>query len=344
MPFFLVGRSRDDASLTLLSTEVFDTRDLAARAVQSIALTGRIDVDAVDLFIADLDAAAPVVLVSMPTTAPVADEVAAGVWETPEPEPVVVQELDIEFPAPEPTLEEVAAAVESLGTDDTLTAALERATSSMSAGGVVPPESVGFAVLAEDDLTPVAPILGDNEPLSTPVAEKPILETVEIPAPESPQPEVALERDEPEPEPEEPAAEEDVLPPLHEEPEAPAPEAADGTWPWLNVGEVAAAPVVDETVELPSEPASIFEPEPALPEDDSLIISPVAPAEDEFSPKPVIIDDFAEAPGAPTTAYEPSGDLSLAVYTCADCIYSNTCPKVNESTPEECLSFQWKAL
>ena len=94
------------------------------------------------------------------------------------------------------------------------------------------------------------------------------------------------------------------------------------------------------------QPASEPEAQPVLLADDSLIAN--QPVEEEsFAPQPVIMGDYADevvTPEAPTTAYEPAGDLSLADYTCGDCIYSNTCPKVNESTPAECGSFQWKAL
>ncbi|MBN2840404.1 MAG: hypothetical protein JXP37_05570, partial [Coriobacteriia bacterium] len=49
-----------------------------------------------------------------------------------------------------------------------------------------------------------------------------------------------------------------------------------------------------------------------------------------------------EAP-ATEMAYEPTGDLDLGAYTCNDCVYSNTCPKVGEVTPAECGTFQWRS-
>jgi hypothetical protein len=42
--------------------------------------------------------------------------------------------------------------------------------------------------------------------------------------------------------------------------------------------------------------------------------------------------------------YEVSGELVLERYTCDECVYANTCPKVGESAPAQCGSFQWKAL
>ena len=41
--------------------------------------------------------------------------------------------------------------------------------------------------------------------------------------------------------------------------------------------------------------------------------------------------------------YEPTGDLDLGAYTCNDCVYSNTCPKVGEVTPADCGTFQWRS-
>jgi hypothetical protein len=412
MAFFLVGRSRDDASLTLLSVEAFDTKDLAARAVRSIAITGHMDVDTVDVFIADLGAATPVVLVGLPASAPMADEAAAGVWETPGREPIIVlesvvveepepiAETDVETISdhaddPESAVDEIDRVLDVVESEpDTLTAALERATSSMAADGIVPPESVGFSVLIEGDVAPSSPVLGDEEPLVVDVPEEPDeaepMESTTAPGPDRSEDLSAVIASlsvlEDRSDTELPPSPEDVA-------ETPGVVVDDETWPWLNVGEVEPLLARDEDAELPVDPASVsevtptvvpepepelepepvpepvFEPEPEpelepepLPEpvfepEPELEPEPVPSVEDApyvsttqtdegFSPKPVIMGDYSEptAAEAPTPAYEPSGELSLADYTCADCIYSNTCPKVNESTPEECGSFQWKAL
>lgn len=45
----------------------------------------------------------------------------------------------------------------------------------------------------------------------------------------------------------------------------------------------------------------------------------------------------------PEVGYEATGDLDLAGYTCQDCVYSNTCPKVGQSSPKDCGSFQWRS-
>ena len=72
--------------------------------------------------------------------------------------------------------------------------------------------------------------------------------------------------------------------------------------------------------------------------------------EEAFIPKPVIMGDY-DTPGLKDDVthedagpgYEAAGDLDLETYTCDDCVYSNTCPKVGQSTPAECGSFQWKS-
>jgi len=52
----------------------------------------------------------------------------------------------------------------------------------------------------------------------------------------------------------------------------------------------------------------------------------------------------ADASSAPlVSGYAPTGDLDLGEYTCQDCVYSNTCPKVGQVAPAECGSFQWKS-
>lgn len=58
----------------------------------------------------------------------------------------------------------------------------------------------------------------------------------------------------------------------------------------------------------------------------------------------VVAEGEAPAEADPfAAAYEPIGGLDLGEYTCDDCVYVNTCPKVGQSTPAECGSFQWKS-
>lgn len=51
----------------------------------------------------------------------------------------------------------------------------------------------------------------------------------------------------------------------------------------------------------------------------------------------------ATAPDAQVEGYAADGGLDMSEYTCNDCVYANTCPKVGQVTPAECVSFQWKS-
>ena len=83
------------------------------------------------------------------------------------------------------------------------------------------------------------------------------------------------------------------------------------------------------------------------------IVEEASSAPDEVptvDPFVAALEELSPAPGEPlpeqTAAeigYEPTGDLDLGAYTCNDCVYSNTCPKVGEVTPAECGTFQWRA-
>ena len=81
------------------------------------------------------------------------------------------------------------------------------------------------------------------------------------------------------------------------------------------------------------EPASVAQ-EPAPEDDASLVVDGLSAG--TWTPAPRIDDPR-------TAAYEPVAGLDLGEYTCDDCVYVNTCPKVGQSTPAECGSFQWKS-
>jgi hypothetical protein len=68
-----------------------------------------------------------------------------------------------------------------------------------------------------------------------------------------------------------------------------------------------------------------------------------SPVIDAATPSIVEEMDEISAAIAAAPAYEAAGDLDLGEYTCQDCVYSNTCPKVGESSPADCGSFQWRA-
>ncbi|MDO8879863.1 MAG: hypothetical protein Q7W44_03545 [Coriobacteriia bacterium] len=260
----------------------------------------------------------------------------------------VVEAWNAAVTPPPPAVEEDAAP----GIFDDLENALRRATASLESEGVVAPDAI-------DDVEPDEP----DEPagLETPI-EAPA-EDVEESWPWS---SVAADdtevvsADEPD---QEPAPVEDIdhgpvtgiAEPLGvaSEPIPAAPEPAD-------------APTDDEDALF----ASLGD---ASDEHSSLIVTTAVEGEDAFLPKPVILGDYDDAPEAPViapaltedapmtdpvleepasvpvaspeevVAYVPAGDLDLGEYTCDDCVYVNTCPKVGESSPKECGSFQWKS-
>jgi len=96
--------------------------------------------------------------------------------------------------------------------------------------------------------------------------------------------------------------------------------------------------------------------EPAV-EAAAIIKNAPAEGEDAYLPRPVILGDYPDVPsvtaGGPveTDASAPgsdiefavSGDLQLESYTCDDCVYSNTCPKVGKTAPADCGAFQWRS-
>mgnify|MGYP001088457587 CR=1 FL=1 len=122
------------------------------------------------------------------------------------------------------------------------------------------------------------------------------------------------------------------------------PATGSGEWPWANIEAYPEEkPLAAETgEEAPYDDAAV--------DASALIVTDTPEGEDAFIPKPVIMGDY-DTPSAPDDAapddsgpgYEAAGDLDLETYTCDDCVYANTCPKVGQSTPAECGSFQWKS-
>lgn len=102
----------------------------------------------------------------------------------------------------------------------------------------------------------------------------------------------------------------------------------------------------------PEQPAA---PEEELPDEVSGLLAdleeivPSVPASRESadalapdSPQTAVEPDTL-LPEEPAKAYEP-GTSDLTDLTCDDCIYLNTCPKKDESDPSNCGSFQWKSI
>lgn len=95
-----------------------------------------------------------------------------------------------------------------------------------------------------------------------------------------------------------------------------------------------AAPEVTEAERMDADAAdaSTGATSPAVADSFDAILEGLSPAPDEPLPEP-----------ATEIGYEPTGDLDLGAYTCNDCVYSNTCPKVGEVTPADCGTFQWRS-
>lgn len=65
----------------------------------------------------------------------------------------------------------------------------------------------------------------------------------------------------------------------------------------------------------------------------------VEPASQEPSP----LAEAADAEDLVSRPYEPRA-IDMDVYTCDDCVYGGTCPKTYQDKPSTCGSFQWKAM
>ncbi len=125
------------------------------------------------------------------------------------------------------------------------------------------------------------------------------------------------------------------------------------------------ASALEEPVTLVAEPTSVLEYQTlsAAPADEPDVVEPttenrVTDASTELAVEPEPSEAVEVEPAPSTDATEPAepaaeadvgplgfeatGELDLGSYTCDECVYVNTCPKVGESSPEECGSFQWR--
>ncbi len=69
-----------------------------------------------------------------------------------------------------------------------------------------------------------------------------------------------------------------------------------------------------------------------------------APAENEKPETPDLLTEAGTEDESTAPGFE-GGDSDIADLTCEDCVYMNTCPKIEkgESDPASCGSFQWKS-
>ncbi len=258
MGFFLLGRDGD--GVMTISPGLFATRQEALAELSRLSAEGGVPLTD-EVFVVDLDAATPVLLVAQapvtpspaeePTAPGVEDDVRvsdASVWEAPvEPEAEAVAEpvepavaeavlADLEdSPVPDVADQEAPAAEEPVALHD----ALKRAAGALESDGIVAPESVG--------------------PVDTPSVPAPLAEAADaveaVPVPE------------------------------------PAPESTPASWPW----DVAAAgtPAADasDTVSPAEEPQAVAE--EALSEEP---LSEEPPAEEPLSEEPghYVPDPFEE--------------------------------------------------
>ena len=377
MAFFIVERVTDEGGLRLPVSGTFATREEALASLSAAVASGDATVTGGQVYVVDLETAVPV-LVMPAAERVVADSEPEGARAT-EAERVssaTVEEPEIEAPEVEV---EVAAETDAVVVEEkaeiemppdedvslteggaSLADALKRATSSLEESGIRAPESIG----AHED---------DEQEAQDPLAQ----ENEDVGAEEE-----ADERDESEiaaqayiaPELRDLPVATAVAEPMSsaiEADEAPLAPSSDGgsegggepaspespsEWPWANV----------EAYEPEEEEASDFEVQAAPEDGDRLIASAPPMGEDAYLPKPVILGDYGDTGSDDVSAafeeppaavedededdvsplepgYEASGSLDMSAYTCSDCVYSNTCPKVGEVTPAECGTFQWRS-
>jgi len=334
MGFFLLRRDGD--VVTLIVSTMFGSRQEALAEVSRASAEGALHAD--EIFVIDLDAATPVLIVSPP---PLPVESAIPAAEEP-----VIEESPLTGDAPD-----------------------EDAAAEIAAAPIVEvEEAIAAAVLADaEESLPPQPKdeeASEDEPevselQSAPIESEELETAVEV--------EQAEEADEtPEPVTEESGAQ-DEQPESSEVPQPePDPEPAAQAWPWeavpapvQNDDPVAVTPAVADEAsggEADDEVADVDEPvegesADAMPEEVSGLLADL----EELAPAPSEADDDEqrseseedmdasepEDESIVPKAYEAGGS-DITTLTCDDCIYLNTCPKKGESDPTSCGSFQWK--
>ncbi|MDO8847991.1 MAG: hypothetical protein Q7W51_06360 [Coriobacteriia bacterium] len=123
----------------------------------------------------------------------------------------------------------------------------------------------------------------------------------------------------------------------------PEPEPVEALEPEAGVEATAADEVDDEVLSIEEPATTVTIAEDLVSEDaEAEVEEPAAAAvleEDEAAP---VAEADDSTPSVPEGGYEATGELKLDEYTCQDCVYANTCPKVGQTAPAECGSFQWR--
>jgi len=370
MAYFIVMRSTDSA-LSLPVPDAFDSPEAAVAALSAAVSSGALVVEG-EIFISDLGTALPVLVLQ---TAP-AVAVQEPAEEAPLPASAVAENRYASW-VPIPELEDegsLAAALKRAASslED------EGIVAPASVEAAEPEDIAQPPFVEETGIEPSAPEPLDSTEAEVPEAEDEVPEAeAEVPEAEAEVPEAEAEVPEAEdeavphgaedppwpwtnveaytPAVDEPQAVDDVQEPtlndiarFAPEPELPAEQVAE---PMSVHYEATEAPVIEAVTEQVEDEV--------LDEETAILTSAPISGEEAYIPKPVILGDYAdvatpaatdpdiilpvEAVPVLETGYAATGDLDLAGYTCQDCIYSNTCPKVGQSSPKDCGSFQWRS-
>jgi hypothetical protein len=335
MGFFLLRRDGD--VVTLIAPTVFGSRQEALAEVLRASVDGALDAD--EIFVIDLDAATPVLIVSPPPL-PVESGIPAAEEPVTEKSPPAVD-------APDEDASAVIAATPIVEVEDAIAAAVLA-----DAEESLPPQPRDEEAPEEEPEV--------SEPESAPIESEELETAVDL--------EQAEETDEtPEPLTEESGTQDEQAESSEVPEPEPDPEPAAQAWPWEampapveNDDPVAVTPAVaDEAAggEADDEVADADEPvegesADAMPEEVSGLLADLeelAPApelDDDEQPSESEEDSDASEPEDESIvpkAYEAGGS-DITTLTCDDCIYLNTCPKKGESDPTSCGSFQWKTV
>jgi hypothetical protein len=356
MAFFLVSNDHASGALGLIDGRLYQTRADALAALR-VAVSREGALREVDTYIVDLDAAVPALIV--PDAQPT--QFLADTPSSPgdiAPEETASQEPDV---------------------SESLAEVLARATASLESEGIVAPESVLSDAAEASQLAPepepvdeTASVKDDSGQVSEIAQAWAVPEVV----PEVLRSEIAEAQDAMPLAPDASDAPDFVESGVASIEEAPPGES----WPWANVREFTPDPddevlteedeepsLVDlESLDAPEEPPVEAESAPAMMDSDAVASQAEVPEPEPIEPEgePVVeevahvqiaepmgepdaapgmeVIEIPESEAAPPTGYETAGDLDLEQYTCSDCIYANTCPKVDQTTPAECGAFQWR--
>lgn len=330
MRYLVIGiHPATGAAIPVLET-VLPTRPEALSALRQLVSSEEPIVEGYDLYLVDLEAATPVLLLRAPASDESASEVSTPHAPRIAGETAASPEMSLQH---EPDTEDVFAAE----------AELEPVVAHVSEEH--PASDVSFHAPSYSE--PVAPAESatdlDQDALLEALrraADSLVQQGVEVPAPTIHEAEVTV-----------PAA---TMAKETTAAEGSAPDAGDGfvadSAPQLEA-ESSAGPSVAEPLGVAVPPA-----EPATPAAEP-VFPTVDVAQDLEPVRPVIMGEYPEevsTVAVPTVSegstepqvkpYEPSGELEIEAYTCKDCVYFNTCPKAGESTPAECGTFQWRSF